>query len=132
MADGHHEARIGQDTANMRGHVIGSLLVMLIARIAIGNMAGEMALHIPQDQGIGIFGDDQGGAGVLTEDLAQPGLHAGIPQNVRHLAGDGEGTATAGGDGETGLMKLHGADGLNNGEGQSCTTSASRIRGATA
>ena len=108
VADRYQEARPGQDSANVGGHIIRPLIVMGITGVTIGHLANEIALQILKHPGISVFGDEQGGTGVLAEYLTQAGLQARVPHEGCHPTTDVKGTATTGGEGQAGLMEVHG------------------------
>ncbi len=107
VADGYQETRPGQDSANVGGHIIRPLIVMGITGVTIWHLANEIALQILKHAGISVFGDEQGGTGVLAEYLAEAGLQTRVPHEGCHPTTDVKWTATAGGEGQAGLMEVH-------------------------
>ena len=57
---GDRQGRERQRRANVRGHVIGSLVVVLELRVSITHQAGEDALEIGSYGRVGVFLRDRG------------------------------------------------------------------------
>jgi hypothetical protein len=51
---------------------------MFVGGIAIGGQAGEEGLQVAADAWVGVFAEDQGGAGVDQEEIAQAITDSGV------------------------------------------------------
>ena len=65
LGDRDGEVHGGEGGAHMSGHIVGAFVIMLKHRIAVGADARHEAFQIAPHAGIGVFLNDQRGAGVL-------------------------------------------------------------------
>jgi hypothetical protein len=79
----------------MRGHVVVSLLVMPIRRVAVGSPARGEDFEVATHRRVGVFGQHHRTTRMLDKDMDDAGNHPGSPDDARHLVGDLEGAATA-------------------------------------
>ena len=65
LGDGDGEIHGSESRAHVGWHVVGTLVIMLKHRIAVGTYVRHEAFQIAPHAGIGVFLNDQRGAGVL-------------------------------------------------------------------
>lgn len=61
------EGHSAEHRADVRGHVVVALGVVLETRIAVRNEASEVPLEVAPDRWIGVLAQDEGSAGVMQE-----------------------------------------------------------------
>ena len=93
-ADRQGHLHLGQNGAYVRRHVVRPFLGMVIDRVTVGDQACHELFQVAAYTGVGILADDQRGAGVLQEQVAQPGLDAGVTDDGLHLPGNVVGAAS--------------------------------------
>ena len=93
VRDGEGDFALRQHAADMRAHIVIAFQHMVKTGVAIGDEAGEIIFQIEPNIGVGVLGDDQGSAGVMDENMAQPGVDAAGGDRLFHLPGDVGGRA---------------------------------------
>ena len=88
----------------MSGHVIRTFQAVDVGRIAVGHKFADEAFQVPADVGIGIFGNQQGGAGVAEKHMTQPDKSAALYYNVLQLLTDFVKASAGGGNFQVGGM----------------------------
>jgi len=94
IADGQGHLHLGQDSAHMRRHVVRSFLDMIVDGVSVRHQPRQEAFKVGAYAGVGIFTDNQGGARMLQEQMAQSGLNPCISHYRMYLSGDVVGTAS--------------------------------------
>src|SRR5690606_20377698 len=86
--------------SDVRWHVVGPLFVVLEVGVTVGNQAAKEALEIASHRRVGVLAQDQRGAGVLQEAVAQSLAHERRAHDAIDLGGDVLGAALASWQGE--------------------------------
>ena len=82
------EGGLGQDRADVRGHVVGAFEVVDELRIAVRHEPFGEVFEIPPYGRVGVLADDQRRAGVLDEEIAQSTVDARSADDLLDLPGD--------------------------------------------
>ena len=72
----------------MRRHIVRTLLTVLEHGVAIGRQSDHKGLKIAAHRRVGIFAQDQRGAGMMSKDMAETLIDSGLPDNALYLPGD--------------------------------------------
>ena len=75
--DRNRQASLGQHRTHVGGHVVGAFGDVAKQGVAVGNNARNQALKIPMNLRVGVFRDNQRGAGMVDEQVAHPGAAFG-------------------------------------------------------
>ncbi len=89
----YHQRAVREDAAYVRGHVVGTLLVMPEYPITVRHGAGHERFQVTANRRISILAKDKRGAGMVNKDVNEPRVHTGIADPSPHLAGDVVGAA---------------------------------------
>ncbi len=88
VADGDGEADEGEGHADVGGHIVGSFVAVEEGAIAIGDESAEEGFEVFAHGGVGVFVDEEGGAGVLDEEGAEAAGDGGSFDGLVDLGGE--------------------------------------------
>ena len=72
----------------MRWYIVRPLQGVAKQRIAVWDQSRGESLQILANAGVGVFANDERGAGVVDEDVADPPLDSSRPHDPLHVIGD--------------------------------------------
>ena len=96
VANGDGDRVLGEDRPEMRRHVVGAFVVVAENRVAVGDESREESFEVAADFGRGVFAEDQRGAGVMDENVAQAARDARIGDALLDARRDVDGPAPSG------------------------------------
>src|SRR5579885_1141342 len=85
--DGNHEGSLREHGANVRGHVIGSLGIMLVARIAIRRDAAHEGLEVASDARVPVLPGKKRCARVRHEHVAHAVRNTAVAYHGEQILG---------------------------------------------
>ena len=97
--DGDGEIDGGEGGADMGRHVVRAFGGVFEESVAVWDKAIEEAVEVATDFRIGVFLDEERGAGVTEMQGAEAGLEASFAQGINYLIGDLVEPSTFGADG---------------------------------
>ncbi len=94
--DRHAHLGLGKHRAHVRGHVVRTFRTMRKHRVSIRAESCHKRLQVMPHRRVGVFTQDQRGAGVAYKEMTQAPPHARTPNHVLDIAADIIGTASLG------------------------------------
>ena len=86
----------GQNRSHMCWHVIRTFRSMEIVGVAVGYSSGKPSFKVVKHLRVGVFANNQGGAGVVDKNCGSPALTVGIKHPFFNLFADVETAPSAG------------------------------------
>ena len=93
VANGDGDRVLGQDRPDMRRHVVGAFVVVAENRVAVGDESSEEPFEVATDFRRGVLAEDQRGACVMKENVAQAARDARFGDSLLDARRDVDGPA---------------------------------------